>query len=127
MSGSPAPDNHPPAAGREQVLAAFARKRAPVQRQSARDEALATWSSCYRAKAAAVSRADHPSHGDQDVGSSIAAAFLGRSATQQLGGRQLIPDSCRVRRMPTTAELGPEQTKMSLALRATAVGGLPVE
>ena len=33
------------------------------------------WSSCYRAKAAAVSRADHPSHGDQDVGSSIAAAF----------------------------------------------------
>ncbi len=33
------------------------------------------WSSCYRAKAAAVSRADHPSPGDQDVGSSIAAAF----------------------------------------------------
>src|SRR5258708_22755362 len=33
------------------------------------------WSSWYRAKAAAVSRADHPSHGDQDVGSSIAAAF----------------------------------------------------
>ncbi len=32
MSGSPAPDNHPPASGREQVLAAFARKRAPVQR-----------------------------------------------------------------------------------------------
>src|SRR5258708_29324618 len=33
------------------------------------------WSSWYRAKAAAVSRADHPSHGEQDVGSSIAAAF----------------------------------------------------
>src|SRR5258706_9189295 len=33
------------------------------------------WSSWYRTKAAAVSRADHPSHGDQDVGSSIAAAF----------------------------------------------------
>ena len=33
------------------------------------------WSSCHRAKAAAVSRADHPSPGDQDVGSSIAAAF----------------------------------------------------
>jgi hypothetical protein len=84
------------------------------------------WSSHCRQKGAAVSRADHPQvPGEQDVGSSIAAAFtrphhssstpsgtLGDATTRWPAAYP--PDSCRPGWMPMTAALGQQETFSSL-------------
>jgi hypothetical protein len=119
MSGSPAPDNHPPASGREQVVAAFARNRAPVQRQSARDEALATWSSCYRAKAAAVSRADHQVTGTKMSDNPSPRHFRDARRRNNSVAGSLFPDSCHPGWMPMTAALGPGCVKTQSDLVVT--------